>query len=171
MLVTAVDITDWHPGGHPRDLGQMLDDFLCRTRDPRVKYLIHNGKITSRTVFPWRHRRYRGANPHRKHIHISVTDRGSMDARPWGFAAYVNASKSSQKGGVLMALSDKEQKELLDRVRHLDASVWREDMHGQKANSMGTLLVNTALRVKKLTEKLLPDLERRMSALEAKVDR
>lgn len=38
--------------------------------DERVWYVIHNGKIYSRT-YGWEAREYRGANPHTTHIHVS----------------------------------------------------------------------------------------------------
>jgi peptidoglycan hydrolase-like protein with peptidoglycan-binding domain len=47
---------------------------------PAVWYVIHNGKIWSRT-YGWRPRRYTGSNPHTGHVHISIrTDR---DAEAW----------------------------------------------------------------------------------------
>jgi hypothetical protein len=38
--------------------------------DKRIKYVIHNHHIASK-LLNWRWRKYKGINPHTKHIHIS----------------------------------------------------------------------------------------------------
>ncbi len=53
---------------------------ICAKTDKRISYVIHNGFIASRIMgFKWR--RYRGINPHKKHIHISFTKAGDKDGR------------------------------------------------------------------------------------------
>lgn len=47
---------------------------------PAVWYVIHDGRIWSRT-YGWRPRRYTGPNPHRGHVHISI--RLARDAEAW----------------------------------------------------------------------------------------
>ena len=48
---------------------------VCAKTDKRISYIIHNGFIASRRFgFKWR--RYRGINPHKKHIDISFTTIG-----------------------------------------------------------------------------------------------
>lgn len=47
--------------------------------DP-VWYVIHNGKIWSRT-YGWAAKRYTGSNPHTGHIHVSI--RSGHDAEQW----------------------------------------------------------------------------------------
>ena len=53
--------------------------------DSRVWYVIHNGKIYSRT-YGWEARAYTGANPHDTHIHVSIryTDAAEQDTADWG---------------------------------------------------------------------------------------
>ena len=55
---------------------------ICAKTDKRISYVIHNGFIASRRLgFKWR--RYRGINPHKKHIHISFTKLGDKDSKPF----------------------------------------------------------------------------------------
>jgi hypothetical protein len=55
---------------------------VCAKTDKRISYVIHNGFIASRIMgFKWR--RYRGINPHKKHIHISFTKAGDKDGKPF----------------------------------------------------------------------------------------
>jgi len=55
---------------------------ICAKTDKRISYVIHNGFIASRRFgFKWR--RYRGINPHKKHIHISFTKLGDNDGKPF----------------------------------------------------------------------------------------
>jgi hypothetical protein len=43
---------------------------LAAKKDKRISYIIHAGKIASAKSL-WKFRKYRGINPHHKHIHIS----------------------------------------------------------------------------------------------------
>ena len=43
---------------------------LTAKKDKRISYIIHAGKIASAKSL-WKFRKYRGINPHHKHIHIS----------------------------------------------------------------------------------------------------
>jgi hypothetical protein len=55
---------------------------VCAKTDKRISYIIHNGFIASRRFgFKWR--RYRGINPHKKHIHCSFTKAGDKDGKPF----------------------------------------------------------------------------------------
>lgn len=47
-------------------------------KDKRISYIIFNHKIASR-VSLWKWRKYRGANPHTSHVHISFTPLGDQD--------------------------------------------------------------------------------------------
>lgn len=79
-IVHAWDVTDG-----PDHIAQAVVDFLLERRDPRVKYVIWQGRICSGPGqgFPaWVWRPYRGANRHDKHAHISdQSDNGA----PWGY--------------------------------------------------------------------------------------
>lgn len=71
----AVDLTHDKLGG--------IDCFLLFQKlqtDPRVSYLIFQGKIWSREKGL---RDYTGSNKHNKHLHISIKDGCGDDTSPW----------------------------------------------------------------------------------------
>lgn len=77
-VVSAIDITHDPAGGMDTDV---LAAALIASHDPRIKYIIRNRRILSSTVSPWQWRPYSGANPHDKHMHISVqTDPAKYDS-------------------------------------------------------------------------------------------
>ena len=81
-VVTAIDVT--HDPARGCD-GNVLAQALIDSQDPRIKYVIWNRRIASQTQSPWVWRPYNGANPHDKHVHISVvTDQAEYDSSsPW----------------------------------------------------------------------------------------
>lgn len=86
-VVTAIDITHDPDGGVDCD---QLIDALVESKDPRIKYVIWNGRIwrsykTSSSHPPaWIPEAYTGPNPHTKHMHISVNCDASKDStRAW----------------------------------------------------------------------------------------
>ena len=50
--------------------------------DKRISYVIHNHHIASK-LLNWKWRRYKGINPHTRHIHISFTKSGDTDGKPF----------------------------------------------------------------------------------------
>jgi hypothetical protein len=54
--------------------------FIKLQKDPRVKYLIFNGKIWSKDKG---NRDYTGPNKHHKHLHISINETCGEDTSPW----------------------------------------------------------------------------------------
>lgn len=63
-----------------------LSDELAASRDPRISYVIANSLIMSGAAGPrpWQWTAYRGANPHTKHLHLSVVaDDRADDSRAW----------------------------------------------------------------------------------------
>jgi hypothetical protein len=70
-IVTAADITHDPAVGLDMDV---LTDQLQASRDSRIKYVIFNRWIMdSRSGRnPWKWVRYKGANPHTVHMHLSV---------------------------------------------------------------------------------------------------
>lgn len=79
-----------------------LAERLRLSRDPRIKYIISNGRICSATVSPWRWRRYNGANRHDHHVHVSVVGTSRADGTsPWaavdGKAPAKSAGKKAKK--------------------------------------------------------------------------
>jgi hypothetical protein len=74
----AIDFTHDPRGGLH---SEKLADHLRITHDPRLKYIISNRKIASAKT-GWKWVRYKGANAHDKHVHISV-NRAPDNGNPW----------------------------------------------------------------------------------------
>lgn len=70
-VVQALDITH-DPKNGMNSYG--LAETLRLSRDPRIKYVISNGRIFSATESPWQWRKYSGSNKHSMHVHVSVAD-------------------------------------------------------------------------------------------------
>lgn len=80
-VVRAMDIT--HDPAHGMDT-YALAETLRLNRDPRIKYVISNGRIWSSGVAPYSWRAYGGSNRHDRHVHISVVaDKRADDTSPW----------------------------------------------------------------------------------------
>lgn len=62
-------------------------EAIRRSRDPRVKYLIHEDRIFSSyamgSIPPYTWRPYSGPNPHASHYHLSVLDSGANNMAVW----------------------------------------------------------------------------------------
>lgn len=84
----AFDLTHDPANGCNVDL---FFDWIVRRRDPRVKYLIRNGRILRSYDKPgvpaWTWDTYTGPNPHTKHGHCSIVPAARNDTRPWFTAA------------------------------------------------------------------------------------
>jgi hypothetical protein len=81
-IVSGMDIT--HDPAHGVD-SYKLAEQLRVSRDPRLKYVISNGRIFSSLVSPWVWRKYNGSNKHSHHVHISVKETKKFydDPAPW----------------------------------------------------------------------------------------
>lgn len=85
-IVRALDI-DISPDGRA-DADLRADVLKAAVGDPRVWYVISNGKIYSRT-YNWVPRVYTGSNPHDKHVHVSLLGgsggdkSGNFDTSDW----------------------------------------------------------------------------------------
>jgi hypothetical protein len=55
---------------------------IAAKSDPRISYVIFNGRICSK-ILNWKWRKYKGINPHNKHIHISFTTLGDLNGTPF----------------------------------------------------------------------------------------
>jgi len=55
---------------------------IAAKSDPRISYVIYNGRICSK-ILNWRWRKYKGINPHKKHLHCSFTKLGDLDGKPF----------------------------------------------------------------------------------------
>lgn len=79
-VVTAFDVT--HDPANGVDCTVLAGEVIT---DPRVKYVIWDGRIWNITVASkWR--KYTGSNPHTKHMHISVSKEQDLydNKKPWG---------------------------------------------------------------------------------------
>lgn len=88
-VVCAVDVTHDPAGGLDCDrLAEHLRDRAARGVEVRVAYLIWNGRICGPQK-GWAWRPYRGANPHDKHLHVSVRQDATYydSPAPWGWDA------------------------------------------------------------------------------------
>lgn len=85
-VVRARDFTHDPQGGVDCEA---LVDRIVESRDERVSYLIWNGWIwrsyPKGELAAWEPGPYRGANPHDKHVHVSVVADPALydDVRPW----------------------------------------------------------------------------------------
>lgn len=81
-VVKARDYT--HDPANGADMAA-ITETLRVSRDPRINYVIHAGRIFSSTVQPWKWRKYTGADAHLKHAHVSVVENPALydDTRPW----------------------------------------------------------------------------------------
>jgi hypothetical protein len=82
FVVRAIDIDSRLDSSEQLSIYLADQIRVCAKTDKRISYVIHNGFIASRIMgFKWR--RYRGINPHKKHIHISFTKLGDKDSKPF----------------------------------------------------------------------------------------
>lgn len=83
-VVHALDITHAPESGFD---SYAFSDMLIRNKDPRISYVISNGRIASgrNGPQPWVWRKYTGANKHDHHNHISVLSdpKYADDPAPW----------------------------------------------------------------------------------------
>jgi len=80
-MVRALDV-DANLNAHPEETYALVEKIRkCAKRgDKRIKYIIYDGKIMS-PILGWKRRKYKGANPHRSHFHISFTTLGDNDGK------------------------------------------------------------------------------------------
>jgi uncharacterized protein YraI len=85
-VVRALDLTTDSARGFD---AMKLVNALVLSRDPRVLYIIHRGRIWRSYAKPgipaWTSETYRGANQHLSHVHISVVADPQLydSGRPW----------------------------------------------------------------------------------------
>ena len=80
-VVRAIDI-DSGLGAHKEEVYALVEKIRkCAKRgDKRIKYIIYDRKIAS-SILNWKWRKYRGANPHISHFHVSFTKLGDNNSQ------------------------------------------------------------------------------------------
>ncbi len=126
-VVRAVDI-----GETVEDRGELLAEQIRQSRDPRVRYVIHEGRLFSsydhRNGPPYMWRRYSGTNPHTNHVHVSVLPLGDTDGGAWGI----------DLGGALAALQINDLQKALNEAGatdHEDKPLTEDDIYGPRTAS------------------------------------
>lgn len=114
MIVTARDFT--HDPAHGAD-ADALAEALRVSKDKRLKYVIRAGRIWSlaRNGEGWRP--YAGPNPHKTHVHVSVSPIEPLydNTDKWSIGA-----TTPTEGGLSMSdVSD-----ILEAIRKLDSSIY-----------------------------------------------
>jgi hypothetical protein len=94
---------------------------LAKAGDPRLNgggYLIYEGHIYSEKL-NWAARNYTGPNAHKQHIHVSFSrnQAGFDSTAPWGIAKPVAPPQPPKEEGLLMALTQDQQEEVLRKTR------------------------------------------------------
>lgn len=112
-LGNAVDLT--HDPLHG------VDCFQLRLRvigDPRVTYVIFNGQIYKTRLGKWE--TYRGPNPHRHHMHVSIKPESRDDLSPWPWSPTTAPEhptlRRGDKGDAVEELQDKLNLYVLPRI-------------------------------------------------------
>jgi len=97
-VVTAIDLThdeDWFDAHR---FAKQLVERCKEGKERRVWYVISNGQIASKTS-GWAWLKYKGSNPHEKHIHISLNqsplqyDKG----KSWNLEAWASKTRPKPK--------------------------------------------------------------------------
>jgi len=97
-VVYAIDVTQDDPFDTPTpndDVAEALAEWLRKSKDKRVKYVIWRGRMFSSyatsTRRPWEWGKYTGPNGHFHHVHISLVAGLGDEDRGWGFKRPVGA--------------------------------------------------------------------------------
>ena len=81
---------------------KVLVDALVAGRDPRILYIIWNGRMIrsyAKTGIPaWTWSTYTGKNAHKEHMHISVVESQALynSTRPWNLAGMSTTPQEAQ---------------------------------------------------------------------------
>lgn len=145
-IVRAIDIDEDLTVGLA-EVGAAMPLVNAILRDPRVRYVIYEGRIWNVDTKRWSP--YSGPNAHRHHVHVSVRKVGNYDrdASPWNLAARIGndigsiptVTTPTTPGApaplipedFLMTLSHDEQKKLASQVN----AIYQALFYGSRANN------------------------------------
>lgn len=101
-VVRALDLTHDPAGGFDAHEAAEHIRQLGKTGDPRVRYVISNGRIASPKQ-GWAWRTYTGPNAHKKHAHTSVVEApsGYDSTKPWHLAEGMTGTPLPTGDGML----------------------------------------------------------------------
>lgn len=134
--------------------------------DSRVHYVIYNRKIYSRTT-NWTPAAYSGANPHTKHVHISLrnrtsesadwttVERAAADTSSWGLDKTAGIYRTSVKR-LLRNARGKVPRKKDNAVIRLQRMLWQLDLMpelGRRAHEFGKYGPKTRAAVRKAQRK------------------
>lgn len=126
-IVRAIDV-----GETVEDQGETLAEELRRARDPRLKYLIHEGRLFSSYDHSngpaWSWRRYSGYNAHLNHVHVSV----------YGWADQAGQDWNIDLGGGMAALQVIDVQKALNKADVTDyegKTLAEDDIYGARTES------------------------------------
>ena len=105
-VVCAIDIDeDLSPTIHSVE---HIVNAIRASKDPRVKYMIYEGRITREGSKLQQWKRYTGPNSHSHHLHVSVysTPRLADDDSVWNIGSAAVASPAPNKSGAPSDASD-----------------------------------------------------------------
>lgn len=130
-VVHALDLT--HDPAHGADMNAISEQIKG---DRRVKYIIWDHRIYNPSVGPY-WRSYYGKNPHAHHMHVSCK---------YGAGFENDVSRWLDEEDALMALSEAEAKELLEKTRAIFAGLFeKDDTKAKAATGRGNSLMNVAI--------------------------
>ncbi len=109
------------------DIGEVVEndafdvaESIRLSRDPRVKYVIHEGRLFSSYPHsngaPYTWRPYSGSNPHSSHVHVSVLASNQTNVFPWDIGGSPLPPEDD-----MAFLSEDQQKELAQFLDHIKA--------------------------------------------------
>lgn len=148
-VVTATDLTE-DPKFKPKPLNNYIVERLCETKDSRVKYMIHEGKIwrsydkvvNGKLVKAWTPSKYTGSNGHFAHLHVSVNEEKKYydDARSWNLKRSEKPSSNAAILADLKAVRTKHGVTLLHLAKVCLAEVVRATKASQRSIAAGKAL-------------------------------
>lgn len=146
-VVRAIDVGELIEGQ-----GSTLFEELRASKDPRLKYVIHEAELFSSYVGPngeppWEPRPYRGGSEHLSHVHVSVWAAADTDGSPWELRLETDTMTPDQEAKLDAALS---------AIAAVPAEVWRHGHDPETGRPPSPF--QYLLRTKANTDRILSEL-------------
>jgi peptidoglycan hydrolase-like protein with peptidoglycan-binding domain len=116
-VVRALDLTHDPAGGFD---SYIFAEWIVGLRDPRVDYVISNGRIASGSK-GWTWRAYTGANRHSHHVHVSAATTSNLydDTSPWHVVGMTGSPATGPSVEVHPVLSEGAKGKAVERLQAL----------------------------------------------------